>query len=92
MNKDRLKISIKVFIIWTLAFVGTKFFNGLIKAPSHSIYIFPFENNIPYIPEFFPIYFLAVPLVILPLFLIKNKNIFNQKYELSLSLRVSKTV
>ena len=75
---NKLKTTIIVFIIWFLTYFGTKIINGIIRAPNSPIYILPIEYNIPYIPELFPIYFLAVPLAFLPLFLIKNKNLFKK--------------
>jgi len=78
LEKDRIKISIKIFFVWFLAYFGTKFFNGLIKADAYPVYIFPIESSIPYVPEFFPIYFLAVPVAILPAFIIKGKKLFDR--------------
>jgi len=78
MTKNRFKISVKLFIPWFLTFFGTKFINDLAKIPNYSIYIFPIENKIPYLPIFFPVYFLAIPLTILPIFIIKNNKLFNK--------------
>lgn len=74
VGKNRLKTTILVFSIWILAYFGTKFLNSFLNAKNNIVYLFPFESNIPYTPELFPIYFLAVPLAILPVFIIKSKN------------------
>ena len=78
IDKDRFQESIVATILWVLAYFGTKFFNGFLKVRPYEVFIFSFESRIPFIPELFPLYFLAVPIVFLPLVIIKNKDLFKK--------------